>query len=180
MVAYRAQDGGRTWFRYEPEFDDGRFEALPDLHQPAPEGDEDDSFRWLISFLIVQGFQRVETLNPDADKHFYWECKLCGGTDEGRVLPKSDINLVSHGRTCSLAKHLGRLRALAPPYLPAAITAAEQRARREAIEECAQIAEAHIAAPSLSNAASHRNLVAREIAKGIRALADTGEQEGER
>lgn len=82
----------------------------PQMYDP-----EDESFGSLVSFLISQGFQRVETLNPGRKHRYYLQCKLCGGTDELRPIVGSrpTIDTVQHGGTCLLAKYLSRLRDLA-------------------------------------------------------------------
>lgn len=129
-----------------------------------------DTFASVISFLIREAFDRVETLNPEADHRYFLQCKLCGGTDEMRPIKGSRpaIDLVTHGGACSLAEHLHRLRALADlgeaptvsasamsravdalqgeitgwhERVAAAIEQAERDARARAIEKCARMVE---------------------------------------
>lgn len=76
-------------------------------------GARDGSFGSLISFLIREGFNSIQTLSPQATHRYYLECKLCGGTDELRpVGQRRSIDLVKHGGACTLAEHLPRLREL--------------------------------------------------------------------
>lgn len=79
---------------------------LPDEHS-------EHTFGALISYLISQAFDRVETLNREATHRYYTQCKLCGGTDEQRGHYKTLAFLVKHGGACSLAAHLERLRTIA-------------------------------------------------------------------
>lgn len=71
------------------------------------------AFGSLIAFLISGGYQRVETLNPDARYRYYTQCRLCGRTDEAREHYKTSSELVEHNEVCTLGHFLPRLRALA-------------------------------------------------------------------
>ena len=111
--AREADEDCCCWWFCKTSFGDIECAAIgPRVYEPEPDG---GSFGGLISFLISQGFQRVETLNPDRKHRYYLECKLCGGTDELRPIvgSKPAIDMVQHGGACSLAEHLSRLRELA-------------------------------------------------------------------
>lgn len=73
----------------------------------------DYDFGSLVSFMIREAFQKVETLDPNRTHRYYLECKLCGGCDISRENGiKPSIDAVKHNDTCTLAKYLTTLRAL--------------------------------------------------------------------
>lgn len=76
-------------------------------------GAADLTFGSLLSWMIRNGFKRVETLDRTAKHRFYYECSQCGGNDTQRSHYKSTLAGVQHAPDCLLAKHLPRLYAMA-------------------------------------------------------------------